>query len=993
MDKSIPWFAVLVLTAGAGAATAAAEDVVFPPDAGVVDLTRPPYNVKPDGKTDCTEALNKALAPKGQFVYLPNGTYLVSDTITWNRTNRDVLQGQNREKTIITLKDRCPGFDDPDNPKWVVEAGKAGSNDFFNSVYNLTIDTGAGNPGAKGMKFHTSNRGTVRDVLIRSGDPKRIGPVGLDLAANGPGPGLIKNVRVEGFDVGIGILEGLDSAGNPIDLKGFNMTFEHVELVGQTVVGIGNVDLPIAIRGLKSTNRVPALRNATSFSFVTLVDALLEGGSPETPAIENVKDGGLLARNITVGGYQVAVRSTVGGTTTSIPGPKVEEFSSHGVRSVLPGAAGTSLNLPVEETPELPWGDVDSDWASVADYKRPESSWGDAAQRAVDSGRSTVYFPHGTYTIDRTIHVRGNVRRIMGMESRIHAASGVSPLFRVEDGTGDVVMIERFIGAESGTCFVEHASKRTLVIRHVPFRGYVNSVPGGKVFLEDFIGVNLRFDRQRVWMRGWNCEAKGGQDSFNGINRGGDLWVLGVKTEGPKTVITTSHGGRTELLGGTVYPNRGTDGQPAFLCQDALQSLSYPVNSGWISPDALYEEQVREVRGGKTWSLWRGDVPKRGGPETRGGGLFVPLYVGYTGEEAARPAPSDAEQAQGPRAFYRGGLGRTGQYHGPALRESHGIKWKFDESRGRLFAGAPVVAGSAVYVGDKQGSFYALDRETGAKRWELKTGGMPGPAAVARGMVYFGGGNVFYAADTRTGQERWRFQTEGTTCYAPAVVGRTVLFASGDGNLYAADATTGLERWRLRTPYPVASGPAVAGGTAYVGLLRGIQAVDTQTGTPRWTFTTGATVRYPMVADGVVYLPCEKLYAVDARSGKEIWSRKVFENTDPRAALADGLIYLGAPRHAGIHLIDARTGQQRRKIQFPVGRYDWRSAIYGGPALAGGVLYFNQMHAWSLTAVDSKTGKRLWSTGGGLGGPDNGAPVVADGVVYVGTADGLLAIH
>lgn len=40
-------------------------------------------------------------------------------------------------------------------------------------------------------------------------------------------------------------------------------------------------------------------------------------------------------------------------------------------------------------------------------------------------------------------------------------------------------------------------------------------------------------------------------------NDGGQLWILGIKTEGPGTNITTCNGGRTELLGGLVYSSGG----------------------------------------------------------------------------------------------------------------------------------------------------------------------------------------------------------------------------------------------------------------------------------------------------------------------------------------------------------------------------------------------------------------------------------------------------
>ena len=64
----------------------------------------------------------------------------------------------------------------------------------------------------------------------------------------------------------------------------------------------------------------------------------------------------------------------------------------------------------------------------------------------------------------------------------------------------------------------------------------------GAVFLEDVVGRFFRFHGEKVWARQFNPEGTG----LHVLNDGGDLWILGLKTEGGGTLrdITGNAGGR-----------------------------------------------------------------------------------------------------------------------------------------------------------------------------------------------------------------------------------------------------------------------------------------------------------------------------------------------------------------------------------------------------------------------------------------------------------------
>ena len=91
-----------------------------------------------------------------------------------------MLRGQNRERSIIRLKDAT--FTDPAEPQAIMWCGGFGSADWFhNYVENLTFDVGRGNPGATALQFYSNNSGAVRDcrfvaarAAVRSGSTSAI---------------------------------------------------------------------------------------------------------------------------------------------------------------------------------------------------------------------------------------------------------------------------------------------------------------------------------------------------------------------------------------------------------------------------------------------------------------------------------------------------------------------------------------------------------------------------------------------------------------------------------------------------------------------------------------------------------------------------------------------------------------------------------------------------------------------------------------------------
>ena len=406
MKTGLLFLTALLLTStwalvASAAAPKGSDSVFWPEDSGYVNVKT--LGAVGDGKTDDTVAIKQAFAGKNHAIYFPLGTYLVSDTITAT-PKRYFIQGAGPGRTAIRLKDKCPGFTDPSQPKAVLQnwdqpigTGNNGQG-FRNSYHDLAVDIGAGNRGAIGVLYFTNNQGTIENVHIRSSDPGKAGFAGIALAQNWPGPALFRHVLVDGFDYGIWSIIGQ-----------YSFTFEHLTLENQLKAGIFNKGQKLFIRGLTSRSSAPAI-DAPSGTIV-VVDSDVSGSGPA--AITG--GASLFARNVRTKGYTAAIQGGKGGTGA---GPLVEEYP--GTVTTLFETPKKSLNLPVEESPAADWSNP-NDWVSVAEFDAVAGG-GDATagiQEAIDSGARVVYLPHGNYTISGTIHVRGNIQRIHCMESNL----------------------------------------------------------------------------------------------------------------------------------------------------------------------------------------------------------------------------------------------------------------------------------------------------------------------------------------------------------------------------------------------------------------------------------------------------------------------------------------------------------------------------------------------------------------------------------------------
>ena len=137
----------------------------------------------------------------------------------------------------------------------------------------------------------------------------------------------------------------------------------------------------------------------------------------------------------------------------------------------------------------------------------------------------------------------------------------------------------------------------------------------------------------------------------------------------------------------------------------------------------------------------------------------------------------------------------------------------------------------------------------------------------------------------------------------PVVIENMVVDANAIDGVVAYNRKSGSQVWRLDLVNGVEGGIAEDGGVLYFGSSNGqFYAVEALSGRVLWTFQVRAeTLALPLVRDGVVYFlsGADVAFALDAKTGKQLWiyNRQTTSNFSIRAGgrpTVDGdMVFLG----------------------------------------------------------------------------------------------------
>ncbi|MEP6948557.1 MAG: PQQ-binding-like beta-propeller repeat protein [Ginsengibacter sp.] len=359
-------------------------------------------------------------------------------------------------------------------------------------------------------------------------------------------------------------------------------------------------------------------------------------------------------------------------------------------------------------------------------------------------------------------------------------------------------------------------------------------------------------------------------------------------------------------------------------------------------------------------------------------------------------------------AMFRNNARLTGETNQAPVYKLKGIKFRY--KAGGPIRSTPAVFKGSLYFGCGDGYFYALDSQSGMERWKFKTGGaVYSSPAVSKTTVYFASRDGYvYALQTNTGKVTWKLKMGndlGKENYwdnylsSPVIVDKTLFIGSGDGFLYALNVSTGKVIWKYDAGARIRTTPAVFQNHVVFGTNSGMLIdLNSNTGNLQWKFATdGASNTFesknndrksiycsPSVSNGIVVSGGRDaiIYALDINTGKEKWRNDHKGPWILSTAVKDAIVFAGCGSDYLVQALDINTGAEKWKFKA-------QSAIFSSIALAGDMLYFNDINfSGNLHAVNSNTGLEKWSFP--IGCRSFSTPVISDGIIYCGAEDGML---
>jgi outer membrane protein assembly factor BamB len=280
--------------------------------------------------------------------------------------------------------------------------------------------------------------------------------------------------------------------------------------------------------------------------------------------------------------------------------------------------------------------------------------------------------------------------------------------------------------------------------------------------------------------------------------------------------------------------------------------------------------------------------------------------------------------------------------------------WVFRMNGGAL--AAPILERDTLFVAGGDGVVYALNRFTGAVRWQVDLNEeLTTSPTLSEGRLFFmSSAQSVTALDANDGKRLWKFHRDPPGSFTirgdarPVVANGTVYAGFADGYVVALGPSDGVARWSRPVSgvgdyLDVDSIDAPENDShIYVASAKaGVLALDAASGDTVWTFALPGANHVLVDGPRVIAGGRSTLVSLSRANGKQTWKLDLGKDRYPtQPVIMSGLVLVAAERGA-LLMVDEQTGEARGAFEPGTG---FSMAVLAVPHAAyaisnGGALY------------------------------------------------------
>lgn len=262
--------------------------------------------------------------------------------------------------------------------------------------------------------------------------------------------------------------------------------------------------------------------------------------------------------------------------------------------------------------------------------------------------------------------------------------------------------------------------------------------------------------------------------------------------------------------------------------------------------------------------------------------------------------------------------------------------WRFSNPDGFRFYTSALVYKGLVFIGDANGSLFALDAKDANLKWKFRAekvsnlsdilAGLSlnwfGDFKIVDGVVFLGSrdGNL-YALSYWDGKLKWKFESDTAITTNLEILDRLVYFGNKDGESFAADIESGELVWRTKyndSPVTCVSAfkKSLLSPTYLIQVYENGNVVKGKGSEKVWDIDFKPRAIFcPVSWNSILYFVDDwgKIKAIDEKSGEELWTFQANEGikteplVSPASVFSTAIIYFG-DKVGNFFALNPRTG-------------------------------------------------------------------------------------